>query len=68
MIGSVPQKLREWVCRHEADAGTRQGISTVEHECVKALDRENKEPRRAHTILKLTSAFFLGGAGHRLKS
>ena len=42
MIGSVPQKLREWVCRHEADAGTGQGISTVEHECVKALDRENK--------------------------
>ena len=42
MIGSVPQKLREWVCRHEADARTGQGISTVEHECVKALDRENK--------------------------
>ena len=68
MIGSVPQKLREWVCRHEADAGTRQGISTVEHECVKALDRENKEPRRAHTILKLASAFFQAELGRQLKS
>lgn len=58
----MPQKLREWVRRHEADAGTRQGVTTVEHECVKAPERENGEPRRAHTILKLASAFFPGGA------
>lgn len=57
-IGCVPQTLNEWVRRDEVDAGTRQGVTTAEHERVKALEHEVKELRRANEILKLASAFF----------
>ena len=57
-IGCVPQTLHEWVRRHEIDAGSRQGVTTVEHERVKAIEREVKELRKANEILKLASAFF----------
>jgi transposase-like protein len=57
-IGCVPQTLNEWVRRHEIDAGARQGVTTDERERIKALERENKELRRANEILKLASAFF----------
>ncbi|WP_369794721.1 IS3 family transposase [Polaromonas sp. JS666] len=60
-IGCVPQTLHEWVRRHEIDAGSRQGVTTVEHERVKALEREVKELRKANEILKLASAFFAPG-------
>ena len=57
-IGCVPQTLNEWVRRDEVDAGTRQGVTTAEHQRVRALEREVKELRRANEILKLASAFF----------
>ena len=57
-IGCVPQTLSEWVRRHEVDSGVRDGVSSDERERMKALERENKELRRANEILKLASAFF----------
>ena len=57
-IGCVPQTLLEWVKRREIDSGAREGVSSAEHERVKALEREVKELRRANEILKLASAFF----------
>ena len=57
-IGCVAQTLNEWVKRDEVDTGARVGITTSEHERVKALEREVKELRRANEILKLASAFF----------
>lgn len=57
-IGCVPQTLNDWVRRHEIDSGAREGVTTDEHERVKALEREVKELRRANEILKLASAFF----------
>ena len=57
-IGCVPQTLNEWVRRVEIDTGVRQGVTSDEHERVKALEREVKELRRANEILKLASAFF----------
>ncbi len=57
-IGCVPQTLNDWVRRHEIDTGLRDGVTTEEHERIKALERENKELRRANEILKLASAFF----------
>ena len=69
MIGCVPQTLHEWVRRQEVDAGTRQGLTSAEHERIKALERENKELRRANEILKLASAFFAQAElDRRLKS
>jgi transposase len=57
-IGCVPQTLLEWVKRVEVDAGKREGLSSTERERIKALERENKELRRANEILKTASAFF----------
>jgi transposase-like protein len=61
--------LHEWVRKHEIDSGMRDGITTAEHERVKALEREVKELRRANEILKLASAFFAQAElDRRLKS
>jgi transposase-like protein len=57
-IGCVPQTLQAWVRRHEVDTGLRDGVTSEERERIKALERENKELRRANEILKLASAFF----------
>ncbi len=57
-IGCVPQTLLEWVKRAEVDAGARPGMTTVEAQRIKALERENKELRRANEILRTASAFF----------
>jgi len=46
------------VRKHEIDTGLRDGITSKERERIKALERENKELRRANEILKLASAFF----------
>jgi transposase len=57
-IGCSAQSLNTWVKQHEIDHGKREGVTTVEAERVKQLERENKELRRANEILKLASAFF----------
>jgi transposase-like protein len=68
-IGCVPQTLLEWVKREEVDAGARPGLSTVEAQRIKDLEREVKELRRANEILKLASAFFAQAElDRRLKS
>ena len=56
-IGS-PETLRKWVRRAEVDAGQRPGLTTAEHDQIKALRRENAELRRANEILKSAAAFF----------
>ena len=68
-IGCVPQTLHEWVRKHEIDTGTREGVTSDERERIKALERENKELRRANDILKTASAFFAQAElDRRLKS
>jgi transposase-like protein len=68
-IGCVPQTLNEWVKRDQIDTGTCDGITTSERERMKALERENKELRKANEILKLASAFFAQAElDRRLKS
>jgi transposase len=42
----------------EVDAGRRPGSATSEAERIAALERENRELRRAAEILKAASAFF----------
>lgn len=41
-VGS-PETVRKWVRRSEIDAGARPGMTTAEHEQVKALKREVAE-------------------------
>jgi transposase len=54
----VSQTLHEWVKRVEVDTDMREGVTTIEAQRMKELERENKELRRANEILKLASAFF----------
>lgn len=68
-IGCSPHTLLEWVRKVEVDTGVRDGVTTEERERLKALERENKELRRANEILKLASAFFAQAElDRRLKS
>jgi transposase len=57
-IGCSAETLRKWVRRTEIDGGTRAGISSVERERVKELERENRELKRANEILRKAAAFF----------
>lgn len=52
------ESLRSWVKQHEIDHGDRAGTTTAEAARIKELEQENKELRRANSILKSASAFF----------
>jgi len=57
-IGCTPETLRKWVRRAETDTGRRPGFTTEERERLKALEKENRELRRANEILRKASAYF----------
>ena len=57
-IGCSGETLRKWLRQAERDAGQRPGLTTEEHQRLKALERENRELRRANEILRKASAFF----------
>ena len=57
-IGCVPQTLHGWVRKYQTDNGQRPGQTTEERDRIKALERENRELRKANEILRLASAYF----------
>ncbi len=57
-IGCSAQTLSSWIKRRETDSGQRPGVTTEEHARVNALERENRELRRANEILRKASAYF----------
>jgi transposase len=57
-IGCTTEALRRWVRQAERDQGSRAGLTSAEREQLKALERENRELRRANEILRKASAFF----------
>jgi transposase-like protein len=57
-IGCTAQTLLDWVKRAEVDNGKRAGVPTEMAEKLKALERENRELRRANEILRKASAYF----------
>jgi transposase len=57
-LGIVPDTLRNWVKQVRVDAGIEPGLTTDERARLRELERENRELRRANTILKSASAFF----------
>jgi transposase-like protein len=57
-IGCTTETLRGWVRQAERNQGTRPGLSSDERERLKALERENRELKRANEILRKASAFF----------
>ena len=57
-IGCTAETLRGWVRQSERDQGRRVGLSSDERERLKALERENRELKRANEILRKASAYF----------
>jgi transposase len=57
-LGVHTESVRNWVKRHQVDAGERPGLSTDERKRMLELERENRDLRRANEILKSASAFF----------
>ena len=57
-IGCTAETLRKRVRRAECDEGVRPGLTSPERERLKALERENRELRRANEILRKASAYF----------
>ena len=57
-LGIGKESLRGWVRQAEIDGGRKPGVSTVDTARIAALERENRELRRANDILKAASIFF----------
>ena len=58
-LGIHREALRQWVRQAEADAGARSDrLTSSERERLKALERENRELKKANEILKAASVFF----------
>ncbi len=57
-LGCTTETLRKWVRQAQRDAGRRPGLTTVERERLKELERENRELTRSNEILRKASAFF----------
>jgi transposase len=66
-IGCTTETLRRWVRQAERDAGMREGLTTDERARLKALEKENRELKKANEILRLASAFFAQAELDRLK-
>lgn len=66
-IGCTAETLRKWVRRAEPDRGKHEGVTPSERERLKALERENRELKRANEILRLASAFFAQAELDRLR-
>jgi transposase len=49
-LGMTPETLRVWVRRAQVDDGVRPRLSTDEREHLKALEKEDRELRRANEM------------------
>jgi transposase len=58
LLGMSPESLRTWVRKAQVEGGSRPGLSADERARLRALERENKDLRRANAILKDASIFF----------
>src|SRR5215210_7447144 len=57
-LGIGPESLRNWVRQAEVDGGRRPGTTTEDRARIAALEKENRELRRANEILKSAAVFF----------
>lgn len=57
-LDCTTEVLRRWVRQAERDEGKRPGLTSTERERLTALERENRELKRANDILRKASAFF----------
>jgi transposase len=57
-LGYGIESVRAWVRQADIDDGVTAGTTTGDAERIKALEQENRELRRANSILRSASAFF----------
>ncbi len=57
-IGCTAQSLHRWIGLTKSEAGLKPSAMGVDADRLAALERENRELKRAYEILKLASAFF----------
>jgi transposase len=57
-LGIHPEALRNYVRQAEIDGGVRVGTTTGDAQGIAELEWENRELRRANTILRQASAYF----------
>ncbi|MGA9920231.1 MAG: transposase [Candidatus Dormiibacterota bacterium] len=57
-LGMTKESLRQWVRRAQVEGGLRSGVTTLEWERIRELEREVRELRRANEILRAASLFF----------
>jgi len=65
-LGCTAESLRRWVRAAEREAGERPGPTRADTERLQALERENRELKRANEILRKASAFFAAAELDRL--
>lgn len=57
-LGYGIESVRSWVKQAEIDSGETPGVTTSEAARITQLEQENRELRRANSILRSASAFF----------
>lgn len=57
-LGCTAETLRRWVRGAQRDAGDLPGLTSSDRERLDALERENRELKRANEILRKASAYF----------
>ena len=57
-LGIGTESLRSWVRQAEVDDGIKPGMTSAEAARIAELEQENRELRRANSILRSASAFF----------
>lgn len=57
-LGYGVESVRSWVKQAEIDRGETPGVTTSEAARIKQLEQENRELKRANSILRSASAFF----------
>lgn len=57
-LGINGDTLRNWVKRDRIDAGELPGTASADATRIAELEKENRELRRANTILRQASAYF----------
>ena len=57
-VGVGAESLRRWVLQAQVDASARPGVTTVEQQRIRDLEREVRDLKEANEILKAASIFF----------
>ena len=57
-IGCTAETLRAWIRKQDQSHGVVNGMNQADRDRLKALEKENRELKRANDILRKASAYF----------